>query len=121
MTTTTWHTSWTRSGHFGPYGGRYVPFDALMVAPNELTAAFTEALDDLTFRTELESPVADGRRAADGALTFAENLTRKLGGAKIYLKREARRTRAHKINNAIAQGLLAKRKGKKKDPRRDRR
>jgi len=100
-------------GHFGPYGGRYVP-ETLMVALNELTAAFTAAQDDETFRTELDHLLRTyvGRPTA---LYFAENLTRKLGGANIYLKREdLAHTGAHKINNAIAQGLLARRMGKKK-------
>ena len=100
-------------GHFGPYGGRFVP-ETLMVALNELTVAFTEALDDETFRTELNHLLRTyvGRPTA---LYYAENLTRKLGGAKIYLKREdLAHTGAHKINNAIAQGLLAKRMGKTK-------
>ena len=100
-------------GHFGPYGGRYVP-ETLMVALNELTAAFTAAREDETFRVELDNLLRNyvGRPTA---LYFAENLTRKLGGAKIYIKREdLAHTGAHKINNAIAQGLLAKRMGKKK-------
>ena len=100
-------------GHFGPYGGRFVP-ETLMVALNELTVAFTEALDDETFQVELNDLLRNyvGRPTA---LYFAENLTRKLGGAKIYIKREdLAHTGAHKINNAIAQGLLARRMGKKK-------
>ena len=110
MTTTTLPDAF---GHFGPYGGRFVP-ETLMVALNELTVAFTEALDDETFRVELNDLLHNyvGRPTA---LYFAANLTRKLGGAKIYLKREdLAHTGAHKINNAIAQGLLAKRMGKKK-------
>jgi tryptophan synthase beta chain len=100
-------------GHFGPYGGRFVP-ETLMVALNELTAAFTEALDDETFQAELNDLLRNyvGRPTA---LYFAEHLTRRLGGAKIYIKREdLAHTGAHKINNAIAQGLLAKRMGKTK-------
>ncbi len=100
-------------GHFGPYGGRYVP-ETLMVALNELTAAFTAAQDDETFRVELNSLLRDyvGRPTA---LYCAEHLTKHLGGAKIYIKREdLAHTGAHKINNAIAQGLLARRMGKKK-------
>ena len=110
MTTTTLPDS---LGHFGPYGGRFVP-ETLMVALNELTVAFTEAMDDETFRVELDQLLHNyvGRPTA---LYFAENLTRKLGGAKIYIKREdLAHTGAHKINNAIAQGLLARRMGKKK-------
>jgi tryptophan synthase beta chain len=101
------------SGHFGPYGGRFVP-ETLMVALNELTVAFTEAREDETFRAELDHLLRTyvGRPTA---LYFAENLTRKLGGAKIYIKREdLAHTGAHKINNAIAQGLLARRMGKRR-------
>ena len=100
-------------GHFGPYGGRFVP-ETLMVALNELTAAFEEARDDETFQLELNNLLRHyvGRPTA---LYFAERLTRRLGGAKIYIKREdLAHTGAHKINNAIAQGLLAKRMGKHK-------
>ncbi|HYM15704.1 MAG TPA: tryptophan synthase subunit beta [Dehalococcoidia bacterium] len=100
-------------GHFGPYGGRFVP-ETLMVALNELTAAYEQARDDETFQAELHHLLRTyvGRPTA---LYFAENLTRKLGGAKIYIKREdLAHTGAHKINNAIAQGLLARRMGKRK-------
>jgi len=100
-------------GHFGPYGGRFVP-ETLMVALNELTDAFEAARNDETFNLELNHLLKTyvGRPTA---LYFAENLTRKLGGAKIYLKREdLAHTGAHKINNAIAQGLLARRMGKRR-------
>jgi len=100
-------------GHFGPYGGRYVP-ETLMVALDELTAAFEEAQRDETFQAELNHLLRTyvGRPTA---LYFAENLTRHLGGAKIYIKREdLAHTGAHKINNAVAQGLLARRMGKRK-------
>ncbi|MBF6599875.1 MAG: tryptophan synthase subunit beta [Dehalococcoidia bacterium] len=100
-------------GHFGPYGGRYVP-ETLMVALNELTAAYHEARDDETFRIELNDLLRTyvGRPTA---LSYAERLTERLGGARIYLKREdLAHTGAHKINNAIAQGLLARRMGKRK-------
>jgi tryptophan synthase beta chain len=86
--------------------------ETLMVALNELTTAFEEARNDETFRAELDHLLRTyvGRPTP---LYFAENLTRTLGGAKIYLKREdLAHTGAHKINNAIAQGLLAKRMGK---------
>ena len=100
-------------GHFGPYGGRYVP-ETLMVALNELTVAFEAAQQDETFVAELNHLLRTyvGRPTA---LYFAEHLTKRLGGAKIYIKREdLAHTGAHKINNAIAQGLLAKRMGKTK-------
>jgi len=100
-------------GHFGPYGGRFVP-ETLMVALGELTAAFEAARTDETFQAELQHLLRDyvGRPTP---LYFAENLTRRLGGARIYLKREDLcHTGAHKINNAIAQGLLARRMGKTK-------
>jgi len=100
-------------GHFGPYGGRFVP-ETLMVALNELTEAFEAARNDETFNLELNHLLKTyvGRPTA---LYYAENLTRKLGGAKIYLKREdLAHTGAHKINNAVAQGLLARRMGKRR-------
>ena len=100
-------------GHFGPYGGRYVP-ETLMVALDELTAAYHEARDDETFRLELNDLLRNyvGRPTA---LYFAERLTQRLGGARIYIKREdLAHTGAHKINNAVAQGLLARRMGKRK-------
>ncbi len=100
-------------GHFGPYGGRFVP-ETLMVALNELTAAFREALADETFQAELNHLLRTyvGRPTA---LYYAENLARRLGGAKIYIKREdLAHTGAHKINNALAQGLLARRMGKRR-------
>ena len=110
MTTTTLPDA---MGHFGPYGGRYVP-ETLMVALNELTAAFTEARDDETFQLELGHLLRTyvGRPTA---LYYAEQLTKRLGGAKVYIKREdLAHTGAHKINNAVAQGLLARRMGKRK-------
>jgi tryptophan synthase beta chain len=101
------------AGRFGPYGGRYVP-ETLMVALNELTIAFEEARNDETFQAELNQLLRTyvGRPTA---LYYAENLTRRLGGARIYIKREdLAHTGAHKINNAVAQGLLAKRMGKRR-------
>jgi tryptophan synthase beta chain len=101
------------TGHFGPYGGQFVP-ETLMVALRELTAAFEAARSDETFRAELDHLLRTyvGRPTA---LYYAENLTRRLGGARIYIKREdLAHTGAHKINNAIGQGLLARRMGKRR-------
>ena len=100
-------------GHFGPYGGMFVP-ETLMTALNELTAEYEIARQDLEFQRELQGLLTDfaGRPTP---LYFAERLTRELGGAKIYLKREdLLHTGAHKINNALGQILLAKRMGKKR-------
>ncbi len=101
------------SGRFGPYGGRYVP-ETLMAALEELEHAYAQAQADPAFQAELDSLLRDyaGRPTP---LYFASRLTEKLGGAKIYLKREdLLHTGAHKINNCIGQGLLAKRMGKKR-------
>jgi tryptophan synthase beta chain len=98
-------------GRFGPFGGKYVP-ETLMSALNELEAAYAAARQDSAFAQELGTLLRDfaGRPTP---LYFAGNLTRHLGGAKVYLKREdLAHTGAHKINNAIGQGLLAKRLGK---------
>jgi len=98
-------------GHFGQYGGRFVP-ETLMPALIELEQAYNNYKKDKTFLNELKSLQKDfvGRPTP---LYFAGNLTKYLGGARIYLKREDLcHTGAHKINNAIAQALLAKRMGK---------
>ncbi|MGD6844109.1 tryptophan synthase subunit beta [Bacillus infantis] len=100
-------------GHFGIYGGRYVP-ETLMQAVTELEEEYKKALQDESFTKELNSLLKDyvGRETP---LYFAENLTRHAGGAKIFLKREdLNHTGAHKINNTIGQALLAVRMGKKK-------
>jgi tryptophan synthase beta chain len=99
------------SGHFGAYGGRFVP-ETLMHPLEQLTAAYGEARNDPEFRRELEALLVDyvGRPTP---LMFAARLTQHLGGARIYLKREDLcHTGAHKINNAVGQALLAKRMGK---------
>ncbi len=101
----------TVPGRFGAYGGRYVP-ETLMAALQELEAAYSQARKDKTFRDEYRRLLHDfaGRPTP---LFLAERLTRELGGAKIYLKREdLLHTGAHKINNCIGQGLLARRMGK---------
>ena len=100
-------------GHFGEFGGKYVP-ETLMPALAELEAAFREASQDGAFRAELDGLLATyvGRPTP---LTFAARLTEHLGSAKIYLKREdLAHTGAHKINAALAQGLLAKHMGKRR-------
>lgn len=100
-------------GHFGTFGGQFVP-ETLMPALEELTLAYEEARSDPSFQEELNYYLKDyvGRPTP---LYFAERLTRYLGGAKIYLKREdLNHTGAHKINNTMGQILLARRMGKKR-------
>ena len=101
------------AGHFGPYGGRYVP-ETLVPALLELEAQYAASLADPSFAVELGALLADyvGRPTP---LTFASRLTARCGGARIYLKREdLAHTGAHKINNAVGQGLLARRIGKRR-------
>ena len=98
-------------GHFGPYGGQYVP-ETLMALLEDLEAAYREAKRDPEFWAELDRYLHDyvGRPTP---LYFAERLTEELGGPKIYLKREdLAHTGAHKINHAMGQILLANRMGK---------
>jgi len=100
-------------GRFGPFGGRYVP-ETLVPAILELEEAYFAARADPSFQQELTSLLRHyaGRPTP---LYFARNLTTHLGGAKLYLKREdLAHTGAHKINNALGQGLLAKRLGKRR-------
>jgi tryptophan synthase beta chain len=100
-------------GKFGKYGGRFVP-EVLMAAIKELEVAYEKATQDPSFKKELDYFLSEyaGRPTP---LYYAENLTRKLGGAKIYLKREdLAHGGAHKINNTLGQALLAKRMGKKR-------
>ena len=100
-------------GHFGQYGGRYVP-ETLMHPLQELEAEYFRAQRDPAFQSELQYYLREfcGRPTP---LYFAERLTRELGGAKIYLKREdLLHTGAHKINNCLGQGLLAERMGKRR-------
>ena len=100
-------------GHFGPYGGRFVP-ETLMSALEELESAYREAQADEAFQAELGS-LSQHYAGRPTPLYYAANLTRDLGGARIYLKREdLAHTGAHKINNALGQGLLAKRMGKRR-------
>ncbi len=98
-------------GHFGRFGGRYVP-EILIPALDELAAAYAKYKDDKDFLTELDYYMGDyvGRPTP---LYFAQRLTEALGGAKVYLKREDMcHTGAHKLNNVMGQILLARRMGK---------
>ena len=105
------HTLPDEMGHFGPYGGRFVP-ETLMSALDELERAYGEAQVDEDFQRELQH-LARHYVGRPTPLYYAENLTRELGGARVYLKREdLAHTGAHKINNALGQGLLARRMGK---------
>jgi tryptophan synthase beta chain len=100
-------------GYFGDYGGRFVP-ETLVPALDELAAAYREAKADAAFWAEFESLCRDysGRPTP---LYFAERLSRHCAGARIFLKREdLAHTGAHKINNALGQGLLARRMGKRR-------
>ncbi|HPX60597.1 MAG TPA: tryptophan synthase subunit beta [Deltaproteobacteria bacterium] len=102
-----------KHGHFEEFGGRYVP-ETLMPALDELEQAYAHYRNDREFKQEFEYYLRDyvGR---PNPLYFAERLTRKLGGARIYIKREdLNHTGAHKVNNTIGQGLLAKRMGKQR-------
>ena len=101
----------TEPGRFGVYGGRYVP-ETLMAALDELEREYARAKRDPKFQKRLDELLRTyaGRPTP---LFFAQGLTKKLGGAKIYLKREdLLHTGAHKINNCLGQGLLVERMGK---------
>ena len=100
-------------GHFGPYGGRFVP-EVLMAPLEALEKAYAEARLDPQFHSELKDLLANyaGRPTP---LYYARRLSQTLGGAKIYLKREdLLHTGAHKINNCLGQALLARRMGKRR-------
>lgn len=106
-------SSYPIDGKYGKYGGRFVP-EILMAAIKELEEAYAKAKQDPSFKKELSYYLSEyaGRPTP---LYYAENLTRKLGGAKIYLKREdLAHGGAHKINNTLGQALLARRMGKKR-------
>jgi len=101
------------SGHFGPYGGRYVP-ETLMAALEELEQGYEAARQDPTFQKEVAYTLRQyvGRPTP---LYFASRLSERLGGPRIYLKREDLcHTGAHKINNTVGQILLARRMGKRR-------
>jgi tryptophan synthase beta chain len=102
-----------KNGRFGQFGGQYIP-ETLMHAVLELETAYTQYKDDPGFKKELASLYCEyaGRPSL---LTYAEHMTKDLGGAKIYLKREdLNHTGSHKINNVLGQCLLAKKMGKKR-------
>jgi tryptophan synthase beta chain len=106
-------SSATRPGRFGVYGGRYVP-ETLVAALDELEREYDLARNDAAFQAEL-ADLLKNYAGRPTPLYFCKRLTEQLGGAKIYLKREdLLHTGAHKINNALGQGLLAKRMGKKR-------
>lgn len=100
-------------GHFGKFGGRYIP-EMLIPIMENLTKEFYEAIQDKVFLSSL-SDLYHNYSGRATPLYFCENLTKKLGGAKIYLKNEGlNHTGAHKINHCLGQALLAKRMGKKR-------
>ncbi len=102
-----------KSGHFGEYGGRYIP-EMLIPVMEELEKAFYESKNDKNFLKELRN-LYNNYSGRPTPLYFCKNLTKKLGGAKIYLKNEGlNHTGAHKINHCLGQGLLAKKMGKKR-------
>jgi tryptophan synthase beta chain len=107
------YTQPDKTGHFGAYGGRFVP-ETLMAAITELEEVYEQSKNDPEFQRQLSYYLKQyiGRETP---LYFAENLTRLAGGADIYLKREdLNHTGAHKINNTIGQALLTQKMGKKK-------
>ncbi len=100
-------------GHFGDFGGKFVP-ETLMATLDELEQAYAEAKADPDFQRELHD-LSRHYAGRPTPLYHARNLTRHLGGAQVYLKREdLAHTGAHKINNALGQGLLARRMGKRR-------
>jgi tryptophan synthase beta chain len=102
-----------RRGHFGPYGGRFVP-EILMAPIEDLEKAYLEARDDAAFQAELAA-LLHNYAGRPTPLWFAGRLTGQLGGARIYLKREdLLHTGAHKINNCLGQALVARRMGKRR-------
>jgi tryptophan synthase beta chain len=100
-------------GHFGPYGGRYVP-EVLMAPIEELETAYLAAREDPAFQSEL-ADLLHNYAGRPTPLYYAKRLSEQLGGARIWLKREdLLHTGAHKINNCLGQALLAKRMGKRR-------
>jgi len=113
MTDTRYNSQPDAGGHYGPYGGRFVP-ETLMAPLDELEQAYREARRDPAFQAELDDLLKNyaGRPTP---LYFARRLSESLGGARIYIKREdLLHTGAHKINNCLGQALLARRMGKRR-------
>lgn len=101
----------TKAGRFAGFGGQYLP-ETLMNEINRMAAAYEEAKNDADFQAAFRTLLADYANRPS-LLYFAENMTKDLGGAQIYFKREdLNHTGAHKINNVIGQALLAKKMGK---------
>src|ERR1700709_220438 len=101
------------TGHFGPYGGRFVP-EALIAALDELAQSYADAQADPEFRRELDDLLAN-YAGGPTPLTEAKRLSEQFGGARILLKREdVAHTGSHKINNVLGQLLLTRRMGKKR-------
>ena len=106
-------------GKFGEFGGQYIP-ETLMNAVQEVETAYETYRNDPQFQAELED-LLKNYAGRPSMLYYAEKMTRDLGGAKIYLKREdLNHTGSHKINNVLGQVLLAKKDGKNQGDRRDR-
>lgn len=102
-----------KKGRFGPFGGQYIP-ETLMPAVQELEKAYDHYRSDPDFQNELNALLV-GYAGRPSMLYYAKNMTKDLGGAKIYLKREdLNHTGAHKINNVLGQVLLAKKMGKRR-------
>ena len=103
----------SKIGRFGEFGGQYVP-ETVMTAVHELEAAYDKYKDDAQFKEELKALYRDYANRPS-MLYYAEKMTKDLGGAKVYIKREdLNHTGAHKINNVLGQLLLAKKMGKKR-------
>lgn len=101
----------TKKGYYGEYGGQFVP-ELLMPAINEVTESFNKYKEDPIFNNELKD-LFDNYANRPSMLYYARNMSKDLGGAQIYLKREdLNHTGAHKINNVLGQALIAKRMGK---------
>ncbi|MFT8571713.1 MAG: tryptophan synthase subunit beta [Lentilactobacillus hilgardii] len=101
----------TKKGYYGEYGGQFIP-ELLMPAINEVTESFNKYKEDPIFNNELKD-LFDNYANRPSMLYYARNMSKDLGGAQIYLKREdLNHTGAHKINNVLGQALIAKRMGK---------